>query len=543
MRVRLQVALLLSAMCLLPATVRAGSAPPATHGAPPRLVVLLVVDQLRADQLLDRDGSYAGGYRRVLDGGAVYEQCRFLHGPNETGPGHAVIATGAWGHRSGITANSWWAPGESRATWATEDPSARVVGAGDTTGRDCRGSARPASPYNLLAETLGDQLWARTSGRGRVVSITGKDRSAVMLAGFRGKAYWPDECSGRLVTSSFYHPVDDDLPGWLRRFNARTTGPMPPAGREREFLTGPDGSDWALAAAESAVAGLGLGTWEAPDLLCVGLTPHDVIGHCHGPRSPEMAEACRREDLALGAFLDFLDQRVGREAYLLVLCGDHGIAQLPEAANAGSADPEMLDPLRPHARHGDAPLFEDRARRTRFPKPARFMADGFVRAADSVWATLGAPAGRWRLRDPYLYFFADSTAAREPLPEAALLRLRADLTARFPVARMFVRSELRDTSATRDPLLRPARLAYLASRAGEFYVVSDPGVQLTTFRDGTGHGTPYACDNHVALVFYGRGVRAARHPEPVSPADIAPTLGARLGIGPPNRAEGQVLDP
>jgi hypothetical protein len=311
----------------------------------------------------------------------------------------------------------------------------------------------------------------------------------------------------------------------------------------RQFLDTPFAMGWVLAAAESAVAGLSLGAREVPDLLCVGLSAHDPIGHEFGPTSPEARDACLREDRWLGAFMDFLDARVGRGRWLLALSADHAVGMIPEDTAAWRADPEARDPLRPHARPGDLPLFEDPARRERFHPPARLLAGPFLHAADSLTRELGGPPGRWRWWDPYMDFVADSAGGRGGLPEALLLRLRAGLTDSFPMARMYVRSELGDSADTRDPLLRPARLAYFGPRAGDFYVAPDPGFLLTFSRRGTRHGAPYACDNHVPLVFYGTGVSAARHPEPVSPADLAPTLGARLGVGPPAQAEGHILDP
>ncbi|MBI5837647.1 MAG: alkaline phosphatase family protein [Candidatus Eisenbacteria bacterium] len=586
----------LLAVFLFASAARAGD-PPAVYslpsGGPPRLVVLLVVDQMRADQLLGWGDRYTGGYRRLLDGGAVYEQCRYLQGPNETAPGHAVLSTGAWAHRNGITANTWWSREENRPVYAIEDPAEHPVGAGDTAGLGCRGAERGVSPRNLRAETLGELLWARTAGSGRVIAVTGKDRAAVLLAGPRGKAYWPDECTGRMRTSSCYHRDERDLPLWLTRFNAecgverwrvpawepldagpaadgrpadgrRADGspaggarpafshPLPaiaPGARpSREYLHAfsltPYAGEWVLAAAESAVTGLGLGRWEAPDLLFVGLSAHDPVGHEYAPGSAEALDNCRREDLALARFLDLLDERVGRGSYLLALCADHGMSHLPEDAAAWRLDPDMADPLRPHARTGDEPLFADpRERKGRFPPPARLRAGDFLRAADSLAALSGAPAGHWRWWDPYMYFVPDSVAERAPLPERLLGGLRAVLTQEFPMARMFLRSELRDTSATRDPLLRPARLAYMPERAGEFYVVPDPGFVMTYARSGSRHGAPYAYDNHVPLVFYGAGVRPGRHAEPVSPADVAPTLGSRLNIGAPAQAEGHALDP
>ncbi|HVP39724.1 MAG TPA: alkaline phosphatase family protein [Candidatus Saccharimonadales bacterium] len=529
--------------------------------------MLLVVDQMRADQLLAPPRAFTAGYRRLLEGGAVFLDCRYRQGPNETAPGHAVLATGAWAHRNGIEANTWWSYPAHRAVYAVEDRNGRVVGAADTAGRGCGpDTAQPAGPGNLVAETLSDRLWAASRGRARTVAIAGKDRPAVLMAGVHGKAYWADECTGGLVTSTYYHATEADLPDWLRRFNrdqapARWWGQAWPAGDSAgfrhalggrsprdarfatDFFSSPLSVDWTLAAAESAVAGLGLGRAETPDLLCVGLSAHDAVGHEFGPESPEAAYEARCEDLALGGFLDFLDARVGRGRWLLALSADHGVGRLPEDTAGWRADPEMREPLRPHARPGDTPMFQDPARAARFAPPGRLLAGVFLKAADSLAAALGASAGHWRWWDPYLYFATDSAAPPVRLAEALLVRLRAELTNRFPMARMFVRSELRDTAATRDPLLRAARLAFYEVRAGDFYVVPDPGFLFIAARTGTRHGAPYAYDNHVPLVFYGPGVRAARHAELVSPADVAPTLGARLGVGAPAQAEGRDLRP
>jgi len=222
------------AVMAAPVTIASGTAAPAhatgggsrvppapgdgTHARvhPPRLVVLIVVDQLGWN-VLDHDApAFTGGLRRLLDGGTVYEEAVYDHARTTTGPGHATLATGVEPRRHGVVDNSWFegTPSARRRVQVARDDSVSIVGMPGETGR---------SPHRLLREGLADWLLAASPGS-RVVSVSRKPRAAIIPAG-RGRAplvYWLSFRGGRFVTSTWYRMSD---PAWVTRFD-RTEMPL-----------------------------------------------------------------------------------------------------------------------------------------------------------------------------------------------------------------------------------------------------------------------------------------------------------------------------
>src|SRR5947209_207927 len=163
----------------------------------PKLVVVIVIDQFRGDYLERyRDQFGDAGFRLLLDHGAYFPVCNYNYASTRTAPGHSTLFTGAYSNGHGITANEWWDPKKKKMVTSVEDDSTKLVGiSSDQPG---------ASPHNLLADTLGDELKLATQGKARVFGISLKDRAAVLPAGFAGDAaYWIDGKSGSWITSSY----------------------------------------------------------------------------------------------------------------------------------------------------------------------------------------------------------------------------------------------------------------------------------------------------------------------------------------------------
>ena len=182
----------------------------------PKLVVVLVIDQFRCDYLMRFRPLFGkGGFGRLLDGGAVYTDCRYDYATTITGPGHATLLTGAYPNVHGIIGNNWYDRDQKREVYCVEDSSTRVVGSHG------KASASPGfSPRNLTASTLGDELRMATDFRAKAVSISLKDRAAVLMGGHTpSAAYWYDTGSGSFVTSTYYMPT---LPAWVDEFNQQT---------------------------------------------------------------------------------------------------------------------------------------------------------------------------------------------------------------------------------------------------------------------------------------------------------------------------------
>ena len=364
--------LIFCAGALLGAGSSAGQVPEDPGGAKakrPALIVLLGVDQLRAD-ILDRyDSALTGGFRRLKTKGLRFVNTFVDHAPTTSMPGHATIATGMFPSHHGILEGSWGevVDGKLTMTSSVQDKAYRIVGYPDAEG---------ASPKKFLASGIADWLKA-ADPRSEVVGLGGEYGPILHLAKARGHAFWYSPDIGRYVTSTFYA---DAYPAWVQTFNdvnlkrmqeettwqvsvpekfrrlalpddmkaeydhvhttfphvlaAETSAddPAQPAKLAEWFYFHPGVDEATLALADSAVDNLRLGQRGATDLLTFHLGSLDAIGHRYGPRSLEHLDAVLRLDRALGRFFDSLDRKVGAGNYLVVMTADHGVAEIPEEA-------------------------------------------------------------------------------------------------------------------------------------------------------------------------------------------------------------------
>jgi predicted AlkP superfamily pyrophosphatase or phosphodiesterase len=326
------------------------------YNAHPKLVVVIVIDQFRGDYLERyRDQFGDGGFKLFLDHGAYFPNCNYNYANTRTAPGHATLFTGAYSNGHGIVANEWWDQKKKHMVTSVEDDATKLVGIdGDKTG---------ASPHNLLADTVGDELKLATQGNSRVFGVSLKDRASVLPAGFAGNAaYWIDPKSGAWITSTYYR---NDLPKWVQDFNSS----RPQKYWDREWRTHPgadqqgsdaqgtvlrstahrkskDGSDagfyevvgptafgneYELEFAKELVVYENVGRGPATDLLIVSLSPNDILGHQVGPDSAEMQQMALDLDRDLAGFFTFLGHQVGLANVWIALSADHGVSSLPDA--------------------------------------------------------------------------------------------------------------------------------------------------------------------------------------------------------------------
>src|SRR3981081_3590766 len=181
------------------------------YNAHPKLVVIIVIDQFRGDYVERYRGQFGDvGFRFFLDHGAYFTDCNYDYANTRTAPGYSTLFTGAYTNGHGLVANDWWDFKNKRAVPFVEDENTKLVGVpGDKAG---------ASPHNLLADTVGDELKLATQGKSRVFGVSLKDRAAVLPAGYAGDAaYWIEPKSGLWVTSTYYK---NELPKWAQDFNS-----------------------------------------------------------------------------------------------------------------------------------------------------------------------------------------------------------------------------------------------------------------------------------------------------------------------------------
>src|SRR5215469_12460044 len=199
------IVVVLAVVAVLPASSSASA-----YNGHPKLIVVIVIDQFRGDYL-ERYHDQLGdaGFRMLLDRGAYFPGCHYNYANTRTAPGHATLFTGAYSNGHGIVSNEWWDPQKKARVTSVEDDSTKLLGAEGKAG---------ASPHNLMADTLGDELKLATQGSARVFGISLKDRSAILPAGFSGDAaYWIEPKSGAWITSTYYR---DSLPQWVKDFNS-----------------------------------------------------------------------------------------------------------------------------------------------------------------------------------------------------------------------------------------------------------------------------------------------------------------------------------
>ena len=538
-------------------------APAVFSAEPPRLTVVIVIDQFRGDYLAKFGPHFGeGGFRRLLANGVSYTQAHYRHAATLTAPGHATILTGTTPDAHGITSNDWL----DRPTWemrnCVEDPASPLVGispaelgpvaaaAPEKTGR---------SPRTLLAATVSDELKQRSGAKSRVFAVANKDRSAMLLGGQKADgAYWDE--NGRFVTSRHYRA---DLPPWVKAFNDRN----PVTGRfgatwdrllDREIydrLQGPDD-----AAGEADTAGLGrtfprridgglkqpgpafftafdnspfstevlgefaeravteekLGRGEGIDLLCVSFAQVDTAGHNYGPDSHEVMDSVVRIDRTLARLLAHLDREVGLARCLIVLTADHGIMPLPEHV-------QRTQPGTPAGR----------------VKPAEMDAAA-VKALDARFGAL--PKGEaWFTRDGAGIHLRPTALAARGATAADAARIVRDVWAKLPyIAAVHTREEVLATAADASGILGALRRGYRAANDRDVVYAFQRNF-VAKSGAGVSHGSPHDYETHVPLVFSGPAVPRGQRDEKVSVEDLAPTLAALLGVPAPATATGRRL--
>ncbi len=490
-----------------------------------RLVVLIVVDQMRTDYLDRALPHLRAGLRRLTSEGAWFHEAAYPYLNTVTCAGHSTIATGALPYRHGMVLNAWWDRETGRQRPCTSDPSVRNIAfAGQPAGGD---SAR-----SLLTTTLAERLASATGGR--VVSLSFKPRAAIPTAGRSATAVvWYDDAGGWTTSTAFTNdriewvdryiagnpitgdagkvwaltlPVSsyrgtDDGPG--ERFPAGWTRTFPHALSESaaaafvsQWLRTPFADEYLERMAVAAIEALGLGRGTGTDFLAVSFSSLDSVGHQFGPDSFEVQDTVLRLDGTIGALLDALDAAVGRGRYVAALSSDHGVGPLPEQSGGGRQT-------------GDRAL-------------------DAINQALAPFLGPGKHAIHAAYTDLYLAPGVPDRLKADPAATAAVVEALEALPA---VAKAFPAEDIRSPEARKDPdpVRRAVALSYHGPRSGDFIIVPKRN-WLLSGTAASSHGTLYEYDQRVPVIFYGPGVRAGRRTAPATPADIAPTIAALVRV-------------
>jgi predicted AlkP superfamily pyrophosphatase or phosphodiesterase len=506
----------------------------------PKLVVVIVIDQMRFDYY-DRFGAqWQHGLSRLREQGRFFTQARHAHAMTETAPGHATISTGTHPSKHGIVANAWWDRTANKKINSVDDPSVSIFANEKSVG---------FSPANLLRDGVGD--WMQAANPDAVVLSLGiKDRAAILLGGKRpDAAVWYDDDVGGFTTSSYYA---EQLPAWVGAYNEkdraealygeagwtlsrpneaygssrRQTDPalvstfsdfsltkqfphvIAVDGKEPRNVVRdtPFGDQMLLELARDAIAATHMGADDVSDLLLLGISGGDYAGHRYGPDSVEIHDYFLRLDEQLGAFMDDLDRQFGGD-HVLILTSDHGVAPMPEYSDIPTAgrfisEREVPKLLEAAAKAIDMPSSRIPDAKYTHGVDLLFPADVDIQTRGSFRAELAR-----LLRE------------RDELEDAWTLDELAGLEDRTKYAQTW-------------------RVSVHPERSSDINLQFAPGVVM--YAEGTGHGTPYAYDQHVPLVIRGAG-RPAVDDQVVWSVDVAPTIAELVGVAVPAGVDGKAI--
>ncbi len=545
----------LALVCLLFLTAAAGAAP-----VRPRLVVLISIDQFRADyqaRFYDlflppatKNGG-VGGFRYLMERGAYHTNSHHDHYPLVTAVGHSVQMTGAPPYKTGIVGNEWFDRELNDERYCVSDTKSPLVGAADPDGK------LGISPATLRASTVGDELKMATGGQAKVWGVALKDRAAVLMAGrLADGVLWFDDETGAWISSRFYRK-DGMLPQWVADWNAAkkidslfgqqwelsvtpdalkrlwtpgngsvnprnglgATFPHPVTGGLEQpgpafyeaFTSTPFANRYVLDTAEEIVRREQLGQDAVPDVLVINLSSNDYIGHSFGPDSAEVLDVTVRTDAELSRFFNFLNKSVqgGLQNVTVVVTADHGVA--PIAA-------EM--------------------------QKAGFPAGGIKLDKDLIQKALEAKLGPgdWvqDVVETNVYLNLQTIETKK-VSYTRVEDVAADALREQPgIYTVFTRSQLLDGRMLDNDIARRVARSFHPKVSGDVIVVPDP-YWVPGRITGTTHGSPYAYDTSVPVLLAGAGIKPGRYTQRVSTLDIAPTLSDLLGILQPSGCEGHVL--
>jgi predicted AlkP superfamily pyrophosphatase or phosphodiesterase len=519
--------------------------------ARPKLVVLLVVDQMRGDYVDKFRGQWSGGLKRLLSEGAWFRAAAFPYAATETCPGHSTISTGSFPASHGMVANAWWDREQQKMVTCTSDPNAKntAYAGGSTKGGD--------SAWRMQIPAFAEELKFQTGGATRVVTFSVKARSAITMAGHKGDAVTWIDPPGTLVTSSVFgampfveefakkNPIAQDygktwslsLPqtaylydetatgattvdGWTTTFphalHGKEGSAAPDTAFYEQWATSPFADTYLTKLAETAVDSLGLGKSGATDFLAVSYSSVDYVGHTFGPRSREIQDILVRLDKDLGDLLAFLDKKVGAGNYVVALSADHGVAPIPVDMQKTGVDAGVLS------------LAELQARIEKTLEPLNYTKPAVARIAGNE------------------IYFSEGIYGRLKADPAAMKAVLDSISTMPGVAAVYRAEDLGNGTTPIAQTRKAAVLNYFVGRSGDLYVLQKPywltdsSAEGSKRATGTGHGTPYNYDQQVPVFFMGFGIQQGEYFEPATPADIAPTLAALTRVTLATR-DGRVL--
>jgi predicted AlkP superfamily pyrophosphatase or phosphodiesterase len=519
---------------------------------PPKLVLFMVVDGFPQEQLIKYYDQYGErGFKLFLDKGAWYGNNHYSHATTYTSVGHATLLSCAHPYKHGVIGNDWIDKKTGARIYSTEDTRHKYLD--EATPRHSG-----TSPFNIKVTAVGDEL-LYANDKSKVIAVSGKDRSAIGLAGQFGTAYMHSTATGRFITSDYYM---EDYPAWWKTFYegkpqdkyfgrswdplmpedayARSTSddrpwttrykglgsrfPHPTAGGASKpdkayydaMMWSPFGDLLTLDFVKAAVEGENLGNNPAgvPDILAISWTSHDYVNHLFGPESRQSHDQTVRLDQVFAELFDFIDQRIGLHNVLITLSADHGFMNIPEYSASRRLDAGRIDPDK--------------------------MIEG-VNAALSAKFGEGKYITAWW--NPNLYVDYQLVEARQ-LNRAEVENAAQAFLRSYPgVEAVFTRTQLETGQLPNTKLARQVTLSWHQQISGDIVVMNKPNWYLfgkpTTY--ASTHGSPWSYDTNVPLAMYGPNwIKPGKYGDS-EVVDLARTIAFILNVRPPNGCEGRVL--
>lgn len=513
-----------------------------------KLVVGVVVDQMRYEYLHRFANHYGNdGFKRLMNDGFQFKNAHFNYIPTYTGPGHASVYTGTTPRVHGIIGNDWYDKYEKKNMYCVEDQEVNGVGGSGKVGQ--------RSPKNLRASTVTDELQLFYQNRSKVISVSIKDRGAILPAGHQPTgAYWYDGKSGNFITSTFYQKV---LPDWVIKFNVRK---LPKSYMKKEWDTykpivdyvesarddrpyefasdfknlpnvfpydfkeigrtadlnevikvTPYGNSLVAEMALAAIDGEGLGQDSITDFLAVSFSSTDYIGHAFGPYSKEIQDTYVRLDLELARLMKSLDEKVGKGNWTLFLTADHAVADIPAYLKEQGHSVDYV--TTPGSNEDLMKALEE-----------RFGTAGLVENVSNHQIFLNKE------------LISEKQLNIMEIKNFLVMQLHAR-----PGVGLALDAQLAGSYGGNNLDTRLLAAGINSRMSGDVVYTHRVGWlgKWNKANGGTTHGTGYAYDTHVPMIFYGWGIKKGSTVNYHPITDIAPTISSLLNIKFPSGCTGQ----
>ncbi len=512
----------------------------------PKLVVGIVVDQMRYDYLTKFYNKYGdGGFKRLMREGFQLQGIHYNYIPTYTAVGHTSIYTGATPSTHGIISNSWYDKYLKKSIYCVDDSRYKTVGAK---------SGGTKSPFRMLTTTISDEVKLAQNGRNKTISLSIKDRSAILPGGHTANtAYWfQGGNDGKFITSSYYR---EELPKWVNDFNSLNkadeylnevwntyfdidtyTESIADDNPYEGLFRGkkapvfpydlkelrkknknyslikkvPAGNTILVDFAEAAIVGENLGKGDATDFLAISFSSTDYVGHQFGVDSKELEDTYIRLDRDLERLLQFLDKTVGENEYTLFLTADHAAVQVPAYLNA----------LKIPGGYFDFKEFKD------FLKKKTIEHFGTYAIIENV-------------SNFQIFFNKEELKKRKLSKKEVTEKLVDDLIDFDKVYKVVSAETMQNTNFTKG-VLNSLQNGYNQKFSGDILIAPMPST-IVYPHTGSSHGSGYAYDTHVPLLFYGKGVKKGVSKQYYPITYVAPTISSLLNVSEPSGCVGKPI--